>query len=118
MAEYESLFADNSNALKSLEEALFGLWDRMKKAVERIEHLTQENSLLSERNKELEQAALELQQHVEKKSKRIEELESGHASVSGIDAGDGVFYLSNEERVELENRIDELLRKIESHLSS
>lgn len=118
MPEYESHFADQKRAMNSLDDALYELWEKMKKAVEKIGQLKTDNDTLKERNEYLEELLTELQDRVEKKSRRIEELESAVKNNSGIDGGERVFYLSNEEREQLEKRIDELLRKIDSHLNS
>ena len=116
MAENEPVFADNTNALQSLDEALYELWDRMKKAVDRIQALTRENEQLKERNQALESEMREMQEHVEKKSALISQLESSGGTEQGVEDGERVFYLSNEEREQLEHRIDELLARIDAHL--
>ena len=102
--------------MKSLDDALYELWDRMKRAVARIQSLSRENDLLREENEELRQSLDEVQSVIASKSRRIEELEMNAGNDNGIDGADRVFYLSNEEREQLEQRIDELLKKIESHL--
>ncbi len=98
--------------------ALQGLWDRAQKAVELITRLRSENAALTQRVEELESAQRLFDEQLAEKENLITTLQEKKATPASVDVGDGLLYLSPDEREALERQIGDLLRRINTHLGS
>ncbi len=101
-----------------IQVALQGLWDRAQQAVELITRLRTENADLSRRVEELEAAQRAFEAQLAEKDNLITTLQEKKATPSSVDVGDGLLYLSPDEREALERQIGDLLRRINTHLGS
>ena len=106
---------EETGSEESLEKALYELWDRMKKAVSVIQTLQQDNADLKKQAAELESRIAELEESVENKERVIDNLQSD-GNGGNLDGAERVSYFSDEERVELERKIDQLIERINTHL--
>ncbi|MFA6234690.1 MAG: hypothetical protein WC824_10970 [Bacteroidota bacterium] len=102
----------------SIQAALQTVWDRAQKAVELITRLRSENADLVQRVDELEAAQRAFEAQLAEKDHFIFKLQEKTSSLSSVDVGDGLLYLSPDEREALERQISDLLKRINSHLGS
>lgn len=117
MTQHE-LPAQGSALQNIIQSALQGVRDRTQKAVELINRLRSENSDLAKRVEELEAAQRAFEAQLAEKDHRITTLQEKTATPASVDVGDGLLYLSPDEREALERQIGDLLRRINSHLGS
>ena len=101
-----------------IQAALNGLWERTQKAVELITQLKDANAALSKRIEELEAAQRAFEAQLAEKDQLINTLQEKTGMPSSVDVGNGLLYLSPDEREALERQIDDLLRRITAHLGS
>ncbi len=101
-----------------IQTVLQGVWDRAQKAVELINRLRSENGDLTRRIEELEAAQRAFEAQLAEKEHLITTLQEKTATPTSVDVGDGLLYLSPDEREALERQIGDLLRRINSHLGS
>ncbi|MBE0645154.1 MAG: hypothetical protein IH600_13815 [Bacteroidetes bacterium] len=101
-----------------IQMALQGLWERAQKAVELISRLRSENADLVQRVEELEAAQRAFEAQLAEKDHLITTLQEKKATPTSVDVGDGLLYLSPDEREALERQIGDLLRRINAHLGS
>ncbi len=101
-----------------IQVALQGVWDRAQKAVELITRLRSENVDLMSRIEELETAQRAFEAQLAEKDNLINTLQENSSSLSSVDVGDGLLYLSPDEREALERQISDLLKRINTHLGS
>ena len=105
-------------AQNSIQRALQGLWDRAQKAADLIAALRTDNSALKTRIEELETAVREQQALLTEKDHKVKELQEKSTTLSSVDVGEGLLYLSPDEREALERQIDDLIARINAHLGS
>lgn len=98
--------------------ALQGIWERAQKAVELIARLRDDNAALSRRIEELEAAQRAFEAQLAEKEHIINSLQEKSGMPSSVDVGNGLLYLSPDEREALERQIDDLLKRINAHLGS
>lgn len=103
---------------QTIQPLLQGLWERTQKAVELIRHLRKENKELLQRIEELEAAQQSLQAQLTDKDLQLTKLQEKTETPSSLDVGNELLYLSPDEREALERQVDDLLRRINSHLGS
>jgi chromosome segregation ATPase len=101
-----------------IQMALQGVWDRAQKAVELITQLRSENTDLSQRIEELEAAQRAFEAQLAEKDSLITKFQEKTSSLSSVDVGDGLLYLSPDEREALERQIGDLLKRINAHLGA
>jgi chromosome segregation ATPase len=101
-----------------IQAALQGLWDRAQRAVALIEQLRGENRDLARRIEELEAAQRAFEAQLAEKDHLITTLQENAGMPSSVDVGNGLLYLSPDEREALERQIDDLLKRITAHLGS
>ncbi len=100
-------------------ETLLGeLWKKVRKAAARIEELRLENNRLQTRIEELEHSMSTMEALLTQKEEKIESLEKHPPHYTAIEVGERLLYLSPDEREALERQIDDLLRRINTHLGS
>lgn len=101
-----------------IQAALGGLWERTQKAVELITRLRDENATLANRIEELEAAQRTFEAQLAEKDQFINTLQENTGMPSSVDVGNGLLYLSADEREALERQIDDLHKRITAHLGS
>ncbi|MBR9977342.1 MAG: hypothetical protein KFH87_04570 [Bacteroidetes bacterium] len=114
----EDLSRQGTANRQTIQTLLQGLWERTQKAVEIIRHLRKENRGLLQRIEELEAARQSLQAQLADKDEQITKLQEKTETLSSLDVGNELLYLSPDEREALERQVDDLLRRINSHLGS
>lgn len=97
---------------RALESALSGLWEKARRASEVIIGLREDNRTLQKRVAELE---TELTRVKESLGGKAEEIKKLREDFSVLQASNNDTY-SKEEKEDLKNKIQELIRKINSHL--
>ncbi|PLX27582.1 MAG: hypothetical protein C0600_10305 [Ignavibacteria bacterium] len=107
-----------SNAQSIIQAALQNLWDKAQLAAELIARLRDENSNLKSRLEELETTVQEQQSRISEQDNKAKELLEKSSVLSSVDVGDGLLYLSPDEREALERQIDDLIARINAHLGS
>jgi hypothetical protein len=108
----------SGNTQSVIQTALKGLWDKAQKAADLIKHLREENGVLKSRLEDLEQVVREQQVQITDKDNHAKEFQEKSAALSSVDVGDGLLYLSPDEREALERQIDDLIARINTHLGS
>lgn len=106
------------SAANIIQLALQGLWEKAQKAADRIKGLREENENLQQRVTELEGTVSELQSQLTEQVNYHKELKEKSATLSSVDVGDGLLYLSPDEREALERQISDLIARINAHLGS
>ncbi len=106
------------SAQNAIQNALQGLWERAQKAADMIAELRTDNSALRTRVEELETAMREQQALLHEKDSKVKELQEKSATLSSVDVGEGLLYLSPDEREALERQINDLIARINAHLGS
>ncbi|MCZ7555536.1 MAG: hypothetical protein M5R41_03930 [Bacteroidia bacterium] len=101
-----------------IQAALADLWQKAKAVVAQIEALREENGQLRTRVEELELTLRTMESQLTQKEQRIEALENHPPHHTAVEVGERLLYLSPDEREALERQIDDLLKRINSHLGS
>jgi uncharacterized protein YlxW (UPF0749 family) len=105
-------------AQHAIPHALQNLWEHVQKAADMITRLRADNSTLQARVDELETAAREHQALLDEKDNKMKELAEQSSALSSVDVGEGLLYLSPDEREALERQINDLIARINAHLGS
>ncbi len=105
-------------AANAIQSALQGLWQKAQQAADRIRELREENTSLRGRLEELEATVREQEALLTEKEQKLKELQEKSATPSSVDVGDGLLYLSPDEREALERQITDLIARINAHLGS
>jgi chromosome segregation ATPase len=105
-------------AQAAIQDALQGLWERAQKAADMILQLRADNKELRTRIEELENAVQEQQALLNEKDDKVKELLDASSTLSSVDVGEGLLYLSPDEREALERQINDLIVRINAHLGS
>ena len=108
----------DDDAQSATQTAVQGLFAKVQRAVELIKHLREENGLLKARLEKFEQVGNEQLVYEREKEKQTEESRVKSSAPSSVDVGDGLLYLSPDEREALERQIDDLIARINAHLGS
>jgi chromosome segregation ATPase len=95
----------------SIEGALKTLWERTRRAGESIARLREEKALMQTRVGELEREVMKLRKEITLKEELVEQAKAARTASSG----DGSSF-SHSQRLELINRVKELLAKINPYL--
>lgn len=117
MVTPEGLYSTPSQPFQAIDLALLDLWDKAKRAAEMITNLRESNEKLTEYVKSLEKSIKELQEKVTEKEKEIEEQKKHGSTMRALEAPEGVFILSPDEREALERKITDLLQRLNTHVS-
>jgi chromosome segregation ATPase len=117
MADSETSAGRNA-AMNIIQAALAELWQKARAAVARIEELREENGQLSTRVQELEHTLRTMESQLTQKEQRIEALEKHPPHHTAVEVGERLLYLTPDEREALERQIDDLLKRINTHLGS
>lgn len=105
-------------AQNAIQHALQTLWERVQNAADMISKLRADNGTLQARVEELETAMREQQALLNEKDNKVKELLEKSATLSSVDVGEGLLYLSPDEREALERQINDLIARINAHLGS
>jgi polyribonucleotide nucleotidyltransferase len=105
-------------AQTAIQSALQGLWERAQKAADMILQLRTDNKELLARVEALEIEVQEQQTLIAEKDNKVKELLDSSAQLSSVDVGEGLLYLSPDEREALERQINDLIARINAHLGS
>ncbi|MDH7514495.1 MAG: hypothetical protein QHI48_01285 [Bacteroidota bacterium] len=97
--------------LKNIQTGLQNIRERVTLVVAKIRDLQTRNEQLLHRVEELEQKISELEKH-----HQISGWGNSNQTGSAIDVGEGLLYLTVDEREALERQIDDLLARVQSHL--
>ena len=106
------------NAQGIIQTALQTLWEKAQLAADRIAQLREENNSLKSRVEELEATLQEQQSRISEQEHKAKELQEKSSALASVDVGDGLLYLSPDEREALERQIDDLIARINAHLGS
>ncbi|MCB2204285.1 cell division protein ZapB [bacterium] len=106
------------DAQNPVQQALQGLWDRAQKAADMITELRSHNRELQARVEELETAMRDQQATLTDRDNKVKELQEKSTTLSSVDVGEGLLYLSPDEREALERQIDDLIARINAHLGT
>jgi chromosome segregation ATPase len=105
-------------AQNAIHHALQTLWEHVQKAADMITRLRTENSALQARVEELETAVRDQQAVLDEKDDKMKEFAEKTSALSSVDVGEGLLYLSPDEREALERQISDLIARINAHLGS
>ncbi|MBN1447200.1 MAG: hypothetical protein JXA28_04660 [Bacteroidetes bacterium] len=106
------------NAASVIETVLQELWEKAQRAADLIRELRAENNALKHRLTELEATVQEQQALLTQKDNKVKELQEKSGILASVDVGDGLLYLSPDEREALERQIGDLISRINAHLGS
>ena len=107
-----------STATNAIQSALQGLWEKAQQAADRIRDLREENTSLRGKLEELETKVREQEALLIDKEQKLKELQEKSRMPSSVDVGDGLLYLSPDEREALERQMTDLIARINAHLGS
>lgn len=96
----------------SIEGALKTLWERTRRAGESIARLREEKALMQTRVGELEREVMKLRKEITQKEELVEQVKAAHA----VSASNDGSSFTHTQRLELINRVKELLAKIDPYL--
>lgn len=102
----------SSAELKSLEDGLKGLWERVRRAGEMIVQLREEKVSLHARVQELETQVHGLDRELLKRDSQLKEIAAQKAVAESKEG----FIVSNGEREALASRVKDLLARIDAYL--
>ena len=108
----------NGDRTNVIDEILQHLWDRAQRAANLIRDLREENSALKNRLTELEATLQQQQALLIQRDNTVKELQEKSATLSSVDVGEGLLYLTPDEREALERQISDLIVRINAHLGS
>ena len=96
-----------------LDDALRGVWEKVRSAALLIQQLREEKSMMSSRITELERAVSAASNDLLVKEQDLKRLRGEYASLASAGSDSG---LTREERENLKERMRELISRINSHL--
>jgi predicted nuclease with TOPRIM domain len=110
--------AQQETTLNNLQSMMAELKGKTLAAAERLRLLHEENTILNNRVEELERGLRDLEALNVQKTQQLEELQKHADFASAVEVGERLLYLSPDEREALERQIDDLLKRINTHLGS
>ena len=103
--------------VEGFQSALADVKEKLRRVAAIMRGLKDENVSLRNKTKELSEKVSVLESEVSKKEALLQEMKNQSLSRTSVEVGERLLYLSPDEREALERQIQDLLARIESHLS-